>query len=95
MGRSIMNRRNFVKKAGTAVTGAAALGVAGASANAEPEAEVTEPSAAVPSETLVAYVRDVDTGEVTVASGTGETTYRDKALVKRLVKAARSSEEVV
>jgi len=96
MGRSIMNRRNLVKKAGTAVTGAAALGVAGAaSANAEPEAEVTEPSAAVPSETLVAYVRDVDTGEVTVASGTGETTYRDKALVKRLVKAARSSEEVV
>jgi hypothetical protein len=91
-----MNRRNFVKKAGTAVTGVAALGVAGAApANAEPEAEVTEPSAAVPSETLVAYVRDVDSGEVTVASGTGETTYRDKALVKRLVKAARSSEEVV
>jgi hypothetical protein len=56
---------------------------------------VTEPSAAVPSETLVAYVRDLDSGEVTVASGTGETTYRDKALVKRLVKAARSSEEVV
>lgn len=91
-----MNRRNFVKKASTAVTGVAALGVAGAaSANAEPGAEVTEPSAPIPSETLVAYVRDVDSGEVTVASGTGETTYRDKALVKRLVKAARSSEEVV
>ena len=91
-----MNRRKFVTKAGGAVTGAAALGVAGAaSANAEPVAEVTEPSTPVPPETLVAYVRDIDSGEVTVASGTTETTYRDRALVKRLVKAARSSEGVV
>jgi hypothetical protein len=84
-----MDRRSFVKKAGVAGVGAAAFGVTAAtSAGAEARAEVTEPSGAVPSEPLVAYVRDVERGEVTVVSGTRETTYRDHALVKRLVKAA-------
>ena len=91
-----MDRRSFVKKAGAAGLGAAALGVTGAtSAGAEERAEVTEPSGAVPSEPLVAYVRDVKRGEVTVVSGTRETTYRDHALVKRLVRAAGSAKKGV
>jgi hypothetical protein len=36
----------------------------------------------------MAYVRNADRGEVTVMSGTSETTYRDRALVKRLLDAA-------
>jgi hypothetical protein len=84
-----MDRRAFVRKAGAAGLGAAALGVTGAaSASAEERGRVTEPSGPVPAEPLVAYVRDIERGEVTVVSGTRETTYRDPALVKRLVKAA-------
>jgi hypothetical protein len=36
----------------------------------------------------VAYVRDAGRGEVTVVSGTREITYRDRALARRLMKAA-------
>ena len=89
-----MDRRSFVKQAGAAGLGAAALGVTGVtSAGAEGRAEVTEPSGPVPSEPLVAYVRDIERGEVTVVSGTRETTYRDRALVKRLVAAGEKTGE--
>jgi hypothetical protein len=36
----------------------------------------------------MAYVRDAKRGEVTVLSGTNEATYRDRALVKRMLDAA-------
>jgi hypothetical protein len=36
----------------------------------------------------MAYVRNAERGEVTVMSGTSETTYRDHALVRRLLAAA-------
>ena len=36
----------------------------------------------------MAYVRDADRGEVTVMAGTSETTYRDPALVQKLLGAA-------
>ncbi len=36
----------------------------------------------------MAYVRDAQRGEVTVMSGTSETTYRDHGLVRRLMDAA-------
>ena len=42
---------------------------------------------------MIAIVRDVKRGEVTVMKGEREVTYRDKALVKRLLKAAPESEE--
>ena len=48
----------------------------------------TDPSTPTPPEPVVAYVRDAKSGEVTVVSGTSETTYRDRALVKRLLDAA-------
>jgi len=48
----------------------------------------TDPSGPVPRERVTALVRDADRGEVTVTSGTFETTYRDPVLVKRLLDAA-------
>jgi len=42
---------------------------------------------------VIAIVRDPKRGEVTVMSGTNEVTYRDKALVRRLMKAAPKGEE--
>jgi hypothetical protein len=36
----------------------------------------------------MAYVHNAERGEVTVMSGTNQTTYRDRALVKRLLSAA-------
>ena len=56
---------------------------------ADPEAVVTDPSGPAPYEPVTAYVRDAERGEVTVMSGKQETTYKDPALVKRLLDAAR------
>ncbi len=86
-----LSRRSFMKIAGAA-TGAAALAAAPPIARAslgEEEAVRTHPTADVPEEPIVAYVRDAARGEVTVSSGTVEHTYRDRALVRRLLRAAR------
>jgi anaerobic selenocysteine-containing dehydrogenase len=85
-----LSRRSFVKIAGAA-TGAAALAAAPPIARAavgEEEAQPTHPTARVPEEPLVAYVRDARRGEVTVTSGLTEHTYHDRALVKRILRAA-------
>ena len=42
---------------------------------------------------MLVYVRDAARGEVTVLHGTREMTYRDRALVRRLLKAARATAE--
>ena len=85
-----LNRRSFMKIAGAA-TGAAAIAAAPPIARAAmgDGAEITEPSTGVPNEPVVAYVRDAQRGEVTVTSGTAEHTYRDRTLVRRLLRAAR------
>lgn len=85
-----LSRRSFVKIAGAA-TGAAALAAAPPIARAavgEEGAQPTQPTARVPEEPVVAYIRDAARGEVTVTSGTAEHTYRDRALVQRLLRAA-------
>src|SRR5207249_3404418 len=82
-----LSRRKLLASAGVA-TGTAAIAAAPTvAAAALDRAEVTDPSGPPPNEPVIAYVRDVKRGEVTVMSGTRETTYRDPALVKRLVKA--------
>jgi len=87
---STFSRRTFLKTAGTA-TGAALIGtlpgVAQASSEAAPEA--VAPTSPVPKEPLVAIIRDARKHEVTIVSGLRETTYRDSALVKRLLNAAK------
>ncbi|HKD95593.1 MAG TPA: twin-arginine translocation signal domain-containing protein [Gaiellaceae bacterium] len=85
-----LSRRSFMKIAGAA-TGAAALATAPPIAKAalgEEGAERTHPTAGVPDEPVVAYVRNAERGEVTVTSGTAEHTYRDRVLVRRLLRAA-------
>ena len=46
---------------------------------------------AIGKQPVVAFIRDADRAEVTVMHGTRETTYRDRGLVKRLLKAARAT----
>ena len=84
-----LSRRSFMKIAGAA-TGAAAIAAAPPIARAAigDGAEEIEATTDVAHEPVVAYVRDVERGEVTVSSGTTERTYRDRALVKKLMRAA-------
>ncbi len=93
------SRRAFLQGTAGAAAGAAviiatpkvaaiALDAPGSSVPADPEAVVTKPSGPAPYEPVTAYVRDADRGEVTVMSGKHETTYKDPALVKRLLDAA-------
>jgi len=82
-----LSRRKLLASAGVA-TGTAAIAAAPTVAAALDRQEVTDPSGPPPEETVIAYVRAAKGGEVTVMSGTRETTYRDPALVKRLLKAA-------
>jgi hypothetical protein len=93
------SRRAFLQGTAGAAAGAAvilatpkvasiAIDGASPSASTEPQAVVTKPSGPPPSEPVTAYVRNPHRGEVTVMSGTRETTYRDPVLVKRLLDAA-------
>lgn len=95
-----VSRRKFLLASGAVATGVAAAATpkligavserAGA-AGGETPPTVVDPSHPAPPEPVMAYVRDAHTGEVTITSGTAETTYRDPALVKRLLGAAPTS----
>ena len=87
--RDGVTRLSFLKASAGAAAGAAVVGVpAAAVLTDEKPRVVSEPASRNPREPLVAYVRDAERGEVTVLSGTSETTYRDRALVKKLMAAA-------
>jgi len=94
------SRRAFLQGSAGAAAGAAvilatpkvaaiALDAPGAGVSAEPKAVVTKPSGPAPAEPVTAFVRDAERHEVTVMSGQSETTYKDPALVKRLLDASR------
>jgi hypothetical protein len=84
-----MTRLSFIKASAGAAAGVAAVSVPGAAALQAEEASVPmHPSSHTPREPVIAYVRDAKRGEVTVVSGTNEMTYRDRALTRRLLKAA-------
>jgi hypothetical protein len=87
---STFDRRSFLKTAGVATGVAVVGGVPGAAAAvaAERPAEVVAKPSPLPREPLLAYVRDLDRGEVTVVAGLSETTFRDPLLAKRIGKAA-------
>jgi hypothetical protein len=91
-GRRGVTRLSFIKSGAGALAGAATFAVpAAVAAAAAPPSEAgvkIDPATATPSEPVVAYVRDAARGEVTIVAGTSETTYRDRALVKRLMAAA-------
>ncbi len=86
-GASGVTRLSFIKASAGAAAGVAAVGVPAAVARSRDGVE-TEPSSPTPDEPVTAYVRDAKRGEVTVVAGTSEKTYRDRALVKRLLAAA-------
>ena len=86
-----VTRLSFLKTSAGAAAGAAAIGVPAAAVLSDEKPRVVpEPASANPREPVMAYVRDVKRGEVTVMSGTTETTYRDRGLVKKLMAAAPS-----
>jgi hypothetical protein len=87
------DRRRFLTRAGTATGAAALVGVPGLGGITERPAELVSAPSAVTKEPVLVYVRDAARGEVTVMHGSRETTYRDRALVKRLLKAARATME--
>jgi hypothetical protein len=88
-----LSRRKLLGTAGVAAGTAVMAGAPAAAAAALEGGEVTDPSGPPPEEAVIAIVRDPKRGEVTVMSGTNEVTYRDKALVRRLMKAAPKGEE--
>ena len=98
--RKGFSRRSFLQTSGGVATGIAVTvlpsGVvalaspAAANAKEGPAGQPVEPEGDVPKEPVMAYVHDAEKGVVTVVSGTGERTYRDPALAKRLLDAARS-----
>lgn len=84
-----VTRLSFLKTSAGAAAGAAAIGVPAAAVLSSDKPGVpVEPSGVAPREPVVAYIRNAERGEVTVVAGTSETTYRDRALVKRLLAAA-------
>jgi hypothetical protein len=83
-----VTRLSFMKASAGVAAGAAALGVPAAAVLSGEKAVVTTPTSPTPREPVMAYVRNAERGEVTVMSGTSETTYRDHALVRRLLAAA-------
>ncbi|MGD0386833.1 MAG: hypothetical protein ABSB73_11960 [Solirubrobacteraceae bacterium] len=94
---SARSRRSFLQATAGAAAGVAvvatgpklaAAALQGATA-AAPLGAITKPSGPPPAETVMAYVRDAARGEVTVLSGTHETTYLDPELAKRLIAAGR------
>ena len=92
-----LNRRTFLQGSAGAAAGVAA-GVTGpklaavalaGGTNTGPARVITKPSGPPPREPVMAYVRNAAKGEVTVTSGTRETTYRDPVLVQHLLDAGR------
>ena len=92
-----LTRRTFLTQASLGVAaGAVAGGLTALPHLAKNPAEaVDDPSPAVtePVEGLIAHVRDVPTGEISLMAGTGEVIRHDPSLAARLARLARSSEE--
>ena len=93
------SRRSFLRTSGGVATGIAvtvlptgvvALVAPGAASAKETLGRRVDADGDVPEETVMAYVHDAKKGIVTVVSGTGEKTYHDPALAKRLLDAAHS-----
>ncbi len=93
------SRRSFLQSSGgvaggiavSVMTPAAVIALEStADAADRPVVPVPHGSGPLPDEPVMAYVSDPERGEVTVLSGTQETTFHDPALARRLLKAARS-----
>ena len=83
-----LDRRRFLTSAGATGGAIALMGAPALAQAAGDHAEHVASPGPLASEPVVVYVRDARRGEVTVVHGTTETTYRDRALVRRLHRAA-------
>jgi hypothetical protein len=86
-----LTRRSFLKETSA---GAAALGLVPSIPLAArfrdlPGAPTPEQSTGAFSESVIAHVSNVATGEVTLLAGAREIVFRDRQLVARLIRAAR------
>jgi hypothetical protein len=96
-GSAALDRRSFLMASAGAAAGVAvvvggprlATAALHGADNTVPLGAAVKPSGPPPAETVMAYIRDAEKGEVTVLSGTSETTYRDPALTRRMLDAAR------
>ena len=90
-----LDRRSFIKTSAGVATGAAVVATPAALAlgggQDQPRTVVPHPASPMPQEPVTAYVRNAERGEVTVLSGTGETTYKDPALVRQLLDASKTT----
>jgi hypothetical protein len=92
------NRRSFLQRSGglagvvavSVATPAAVIALDGTAQAETPAVPVERGDGPLPSEPVMAYVSDPERSEVTVLSGTQETTFHDPVLARRLLKAARS-----
>lgn len=93
------SRRSFLQHSGglagavavSVVTPAAVIALEGTANAADvPPTPVPHGGTGLPEEPVMAYVSNPDRDEVTVLSGTQETTFHDPVLARRLLKAARS-----
>jgi len=93
-----VSRRTFLGRGSLAVAAAGVLsavpglsGLIGAAETEGPAADATvaDGTAASLTEPLVAHVRDISTGEISVFNGTREVILRDPQLANRLLRAAR------
>ena len=84
-----LTRRGFFKQTTASVATIGALTVLpGLAADPEaPEVVATDLSAATLSEPMIAHVRDLASGEISLLVGTQEIIYRDPELVMRLLRA--------
>jgi hypothetical protein len=93
-----VDRRRFLQASAGAAAGVAVVVTGPKLASAAfagdtftaPAGVVVKPSGPPPADTVMAYIRDAARGEVTVMSGTRETTFRDPALTQRLIDAGRA-----
>jgi hypothetical protein len=91
-----LSRRSLIATtagvATTAAVGAVSPAAAVAMARSEaPAVGLATPTTPIPAHPVVAYVHDAARGEVTIVSGQHERTFRDAALVKRLLTAAQAA----
>jgi hypothetical protein len=77
-------RRSFVKNSMTAAAGMTAIGALAGETAAAAAADSDAPTGSV-----VAYVRDARSGEVSVMAGSKTVKLRDRQLAARIARAAR------
>jgi hypothetical protein len=83
-----LTRRGFLHRTSIGVTATGMLAAAPhlADISTEPEATTAEQAPVALIEPMLAHVRDVATGELSILIGTREVIYRDAELVARLLK---------